>query len=60
MDSLTMMSVPLLDKRSRRITIFGGKLRTASPIEFVLSGIIAFCPFVILGTFSADTERRNW
>jgi hypothetical protein len=24
-----MMGVPILDERSRRITIFGGKLRTA-------------------------------
>jgi len=36
MDSLTMMGVPLLDERSRRITIFGGKLRTGSPGEFIL------------------------
>lgn len=55
-----MMGVPILDERSRRITIFGGKLRTASPGEFVLSGIIAFIAFVILGSFSIDTERRNW
>lgn len=60
MDSLTMMGVPLLDERSRRITIFGGKLRTGSPGEFVVSGIIAFVAFVILGSFSVAPERRNW
>jgi len=60
MDALTMMGVPLLDERSRRITIFGGKLRTASHGEFVVSGIIAFVAFVILGSFSLDAERRNW
>jgi membrane-bound metal-dependent hydrolase YbcI (DUF457 family) len=60
MDSLTMMGVPVLDERSRRITIFGGKLRTASPGEFVVSGIIAFVAFIILGSFTLDTERRNW
>jgi len=54
------MGVPILDERSKRITIFGGKLRTASPGEFVLSGIVAFAAFVILGSFSIDTERRNW
>jgi inner membrane protein len=59
MDSLTMMGVPLLDERSRRITIFGGKLRTGSPGEFVVSGIIAFVAFVILGSFSVEAERRN-
>lgn len=60
MDSLTMMGVPLLDERSRRITIFGGKLRTGSPGELVLTGIIAFVAFIVLGSFSLDTERRNW
>jgi len=47
-------------KAQGKITIFGGKLRTASPGEFVVSGIIAFIAFVILGSFSIDTERRNW
>jgi membrane-bound metal-dependent hydrolase YbcI (DUF457 family) len=60
LDVLTMMGVPILDERRRRITIFGGKLRTASPGEFGFSGIIAFVAFVILGSFSIDTERRNW
>lgn len=60
MDSLTMMGVPLLDERSRRITIFGEKLRTGSPGEFVLTGIIAFVAFIVLGSFILDTERRNW
>lgn len=55
-----MMGVPLLDERSRRITIFGGKLRTGSPGEFVLTGIIAFVAFIVLSSFSLDTERRNW
>ena len=55
-----MMGVPLLDERSRRITIFSGKLRTGFPAEFVLTGIIAFVAFIVLGSFSLDTERRNW
>lgn len=60
LDALTMMGVPILDERSRKITIFGGKLRTASPGEFVFSGIVAFTAFVILNSFQIDTERRNW
>jgi hypothetical protein len=50
----------LLDERSRRITVFSGKLRTGSPGEFVLTDIIAFVAFILLGSFSLDTERRNW
>lgn len=60
MDSLTMMGVPVLDERSRRFTIFGGRLRTASAGEFVVSGIVAFVAFVILGSYNLDTDRRNW
>ncbi len=60
MDALTKMGVPIIDERSRRITIFGGKIRTASSGEFVISGIIAFVAFIIFGSFSFDTERRNW
>ena len=59
-DALTMTGVPILDEKSRRLTIFGGKLRTASPGEFVVTGIIAFIAFFILGSFSVDAERRNW
>jgi hypothetical protein len=59
MDSLTMMGVPLLDERSRRMTVFGGKLRSSSPGEFVLTGIIAFVAFIVLGSSTLDTERRN-
>jgi hypothetical protein len=44
-------------ENSRKITIFGGKLRTASPGEFVVSGVIAFIAFVVLGPFSLDTSR---
>jgi len=60
MDALTVMGIPVIDERSRRVTIFAGRLRTASPGEFIVSGIIAFVAFVILGSFSLDTERRNW
>jgi hypothetical protein len=47
-------------KERQWITVFGGKLRTGSPGEFVLTGIIAFVAFIVLGSFSLDTERRNW
>ncbi len=49
----------IFDENSRKITIFGGKLRTASPGEFVVSGIIVFIAFVVLGSFSLDTSRRE-
>jgi len=49
----------IFDANSREITIFGGRLRTASPSEFVVSGIIAFVAFVILGLFSLYTSRRE-
>lgn len=60
MDSLTVMGVPILDERSRKLTLFGGKLRTASAGEFIVSGLIAFIAFVIFSSVSIDTERRNW
>ena len=60
MDSLTIMGVPILDENSRRITILGGRLRTASAGEFAISGIIAFVAFVMLGSFTLDASRRDW
>lgn len=60
MDSLTVMGVPILDENSRRITILGGRLRTASAGEFAISGIIAFVAFVMLGSFTLDASRRDW
>jgi hypothetical protein len=60
MDSLTVMGVPILDENSRRITIFGGRIRTASAGEFAISEIIAFVAFVIFGSFTLDTSRQNW
>jgi len=44
----------------QQIYFFGGKLRTASQGEFVLSRVIAFVAYVILGSFSIDTDRRSW
>jgi membrane-bound metal-dependent hydrolase YbcI (DUF457 family) len=60
MDSLTVMGVPILDENSRRITILGGRIRTASAGEFAISGIIAFVAFVMLGSFTLDASRRDW
>ena len=60
MDSLTIMGIPILDENSRRLTIFGGRLRTASPREFVLAGIVAFIAFVVIGTSQIDTSGRGW
>jgi len=60
MDSLTVKGVPVFDENSRHITLLGGKIRTASAGEFVISGIIAFLAFVILGSFSFEASKRNW
>lgn len=60
MDSITVMGVPILDENSRKITLFGGKIRTASAGEFAIAGIIAFVAFIVLGSMSVDTSRRNW
>ncbi|MEW6214744.1 MAG: hypothetical protein AB1478_05995 [Nitrospirota bacterium] len=60
MDSLTVMGVPILDENSRKITLFGGRLRTASAGEFAIAGIVAFVVFIVLGSMSVDTSRRNW
>jgi hypothetical protein len=54
------MSLTCSRRRSRRITIFGGKLRTASPGEFVFSGLVAFVAFVVLGSVQLDTSGRGW
>ena len=51
--------MPVLNENSRKITIFGGRLRTASPGEFVFAGIIAFVAFVVLGSTQIDTSGRG-
>lgn len=60
MDSLTISGVPLWDERGMRVTLFGGRLRTGSINEFMVSGIIVILSFIIIGSFNMDFERRNW
>lgn len=60
MGALTVMGVSILDENSRKITIFGGRLRTASLGEFVFAGIIALAAFVVLGSVQFDTSGRGW
>jgi hypothetical protein len=36
------------------------RLRTASPGEFVLAGIVAFMAFVVLGATQLDASGRSW
>lgn len=59
MDALTPKGIPILDENSRHITIFGGKIKTASPGEFVITGLIAIISFFLLpaNTISRD---RDW
>lgn len=52
--------MPILDENSRKITIFGGRLRTASPGAFVFAGIIAFVAFVVPGSTQIDTSGKGW
>lgn len=60
MDSLTITGVPLWDEKGMRITLFGGRLRTGSITEFMVSGIIVIISFVIIGSFNMSIEKRNW
>lgn len=61
-DSLTPAGIPIFDESSKHITIFGGKIKTASPAEFVVSFLIAFIAFFLLPSFSLSNSinKRNW
>lgn len=60
MDSLTVSGIPVFDDNSRHITLFGGKLRTGSPSEFAVSGLIVFLTVFLIGPVSLNVERINW
>jgi len=53
MDSLTITGVPLYDDRGRYITLFGGRIRTGSAIEYVIAGLIAGLVFLVSNTNTA-------
>lgn len=46
-DSLTIMGVPFLPNSDRRISLFGGRLRTGQNGEFIVAGSIALVCFFI-------------
>lgn len=60
MDSLTITGVPLWDERGMRVTLFGGRLRTGSMNEFMVSGIIVLVSFILIGSFNIGFEKRDW
>ena len=47
LDAMTVMGVPVLDGRKRRITLFGGKIRTRSLGEFVAVLALAFIAYAV-------------
>jgi len=60
MDSLTVTGIPLWGDKGMRVTLFGGRLRTGSVMEFVISGLVVLFTFVFIGSFSVDIDRRDW
>ncbi len=49
MDSLTVTGVPVFDENSKSLTLFGGKIRTGKPGEYIIAGLIALVAFVLIG-----------
>ncbi|RUM87200.1 MAG: hypothetical protein DSZ24_06770 [Thermodesulfatator sp.] len=47
LDAMTVMGVPVVDGRKRRITLFGGKIRTGSLAEFVSVALLAFVTYAV-------------
>ncbi len=60
MDSLTITGIPLWDEKGRRITLFGGRIRTGSAGEFVVSGLLVALCFLLIGSFNLSMDRRDW
>lgn len=59
MDALTVTGVPVFDENSKSLTLFGGKIRTGKPGEYIIAGAIAFIAFVLIGysPFAQDGEK---
>ncbi|OAQ21020.1 metal-dependent hydrolase [Thermosulfurimonas dismutans] len=47
LDALTVMGVPVVDGRHRRVTLFGGKIRTGSLAELVAVLALAFTTYAV-------------
>jgi len=47
LDALTVMGVPVVDGRHRRVTLFGGKIRTGSLAELVAVLAMAFLTYAV-------------
>jgi inner membrane protein len=64
MDSLTITGVPVYDEKGRYVTLFGGKLRTGTAMEYAISISIAVVTFLVFGIGQpqgkASIERMHW
>jgi membrane-bound metal-dependent hydrolase YbcI (DUF457 family) len=60
MDSLTVTGVPVFDENSKSLTLFGGKIRTGRPGEYIIAGAIALIAFVLIGysPFASDGPKQ--
>lgn len=60
MDSLTVTGVPVFDENSKSLTLFGGKIRTGKPGEYIIAGAIALIAFVLIGysPFASDGPKQ--
>jgi len=48
LDAMTVMGVPVLDGRTRRITLFGGKIRTWTLGELLTVAVLAFFAYAVV------------
>ncbi len=60
MDSLTVTGIPVFDENSKSLTLFGGKIRTGKPGEYIIAGGIALIAFVLIGysPFASDGAKQ--
>ncbi|MFN3480657.1 MAG: metal-dependent hydrolase [Thermodesulfovibrionales bacterium] len=60
MDSLTVTGVPLFDDRGRYITLFGGRLRTGTPSEYIIAILIAGLCTLAVFSGGVDLQVTKW
>lgn len=56
LDSMTAMGVPVLDGRTRRITLFGGKIRTWTLGELVAILVLAFFAYAVVPSLTITRD----
>jgi inner membrane protein len=60
MDSLTVMGIPVLTENSKKLVLFGGKIRTGSAGEFAVSGLIAILAFFVFAPMRIGETGLDW